>query len=154
MDTYIDVSFHVVFSLLAGYITWKFFSLGDRKSLALSLMFAFLGGVLIDLDHFIDHFITFGFNFNYDYFIKGEYFLRSGKAYILFHGFEYVALFGIAAILLKSKKRKMILSALAFGMLFHLLIDTFLFANPIRGYFILYRILHGFNVDMSGGVLD
>ena len=154
MDSYVDISFHVFFSLAIGFVTSKVFALRDRKSLVLSLLFAFLGGVLVDLDHFIDHFLTFGFNFNYDYFIKGEYFLRSSKAYILFHGFEYVILLGIAAIFIKSKKYKMILSAFVLAMLSHLLIDTFLFANPIKGYFILYRIFHGFNVDMSGGILD
>jgi len=154
MDSYIDIGFHVITSLILGFFVWKIFGMNDRKSLLISLSSTFLGGVLIDLDHFIDHLLAFGLNFNYEYFINGEYFLRSGKTYIFFHGFEYAVLFGIAAVFIKSKKWKMILSALTFGMLSHLLIDTFLFTNPIKGYFILYRIFHGFNVDMSGGVLD
>ena len=110
MDSYIDISFHVVFSLVTGYITWKFFAPGDKKSLAFSLISAFLGGVLIDLDHFIDNFLAFGLNFNYDYFMKGEYFLRSGKTYVFFHGFEYIVFFGITAILTNSKKWKISIS--------------------------------------------
>ena len=154
MDSYVDVSFHVFFSLIIGFVTSKFFALEDRKSLMLSLTFAFLGGVLIDLDHFIDHFLAFGLSFNYDYFIKGEYFLKSGKAYILFHGFEYVVILWIAVIFIKSKRNKMVLCAFVLAMFSHLLIDTFLFTNPIKGYFILYRILYGFSVDINGGVLD
>ncbi len=154
MDSYIDISFHVIFSLLLGYFVWRLFDLHDRKSLLISLLFTFLGGVLIDVDHFIDNFLSFGLNFNYDYFIKGEYFLKSSKAYIVFHGFEYVILFGVLALLVKTRIRKMVLIAIALGMLFHLLIDIFLFPNPIKGYFIIYRLLHGFNVDMSKGILE
>ena len=124
------------------------------KSLIISLIFTFLGGVLIDVDHFIDHFLSFGVNFNYDYFIKGEYFLKSNKAYIVFHGFEYVILFGVLALFAKVGFRRMIFITIALGMLSHLLIDILLFPNPVKGYFILYRLLHGFNVDMSGGVLN
>jgi len=153
MDSYIDISFHVIVSLLLGYIVWRLFGLSDRKSLLISLLFSFLGGVLIDVDHFIDHFLSFGLNFNYDYFIKGEYFLKS-KAYIVFHGFEYVIIFGVLALFLKTRKKKMMLMGLALGMLSHLLIDILLFPNPIKGYFILYRLLHGFNVDMNKGILE
>lgn len=154
MDSYIDIGFHVVISLFLGYSVWRIFGLNDRKSLLMSLAFTFLGGVLIDVDHFLDHFVSFGFNFNYDYFIKGEYFLKSHKAYIIFHAFEYVIIAGLFAFFLKGRKKKMIFCGLALGMLFHLSIDIFLFPNPMRGYFILYRILNGFNVDMSEGILE
>ncbi|MEK7533739.1 MAG: hypothetical protein AAB600_00220 [Patescibacteria group bacterium] len=154
MDSYIDVSFHVIVSLLLGYIIFRLFGLSDRKSLLISFLFTFLGGVLIDVDHFIDHFLSFGINFNYDYFIKGEYFLKSNKAYIVFHAVEYIILSGLLAILLGDRKKKMIFTALALGMLFHILIDILLFPNPIKGYFILYRMLNGFNVDMSKGILE
>lgn len=154
MDSYIDISFHVIVSLLLGYVVWRLFGTNDRKSLLISLFFTFLGGVLIDVDHFLDHFLSFGFNFNYDYFIKGEYFLRSNKAYIIFHAIEYIIISGLFAIFLKDKKKKMIFCGLALGIFSHLLIDIFLFPNPIKSYFILYRILNGFNVDMSKGILE
>lgn len=154
MDSYTDISFHVIISLFLGYVVWKIFGLNNRKSLLISFVFTLLGGVLIDIDHFLDHFLSFGFNFNYEYFINGEYFLKSNKAYIFFHGFEYVVLFGVLALFAKARFRKMIFIAIALGMLSHLLIDTFLFPNPIKGYFILYRLLHGFNVDMSKGIFE
>jgi len=148
MDSYVDISFHVITSLFLGYIIWKIFGLNDRRSLLLSLFFTFLGGVLIDADHFLDHFLSFGFNFNYDYFLNGEYFLRSHKAYVIFHAFEYVVIAGLFAFFLKDREKKMIFSGLALGMLSHLLIDSFLFPNSITGYFILNRLLNGFNADV------
>lgn len=154
MDSYIDIGFHVIVSLALGYFIWRLFGLRDKKNLLISLFFTFLGGVLIDVDHFLDHFLAFGFNFNYDHFINGEYFVRTGNTYIIFHGFEYVILFAILAVFFKNKKIKMIMIALTLGMFSHLLIDTFLFPNPIMGYFILYRLLHGFNVDMSKGIFE
>lgn len=154
MNSYIDIGFHVITSLILGYIVWRIFGLNDRKSLLISLVFTFLGGVLIDIDHFLDYFLSFGFNFNYDYFVKGEYFLRSHKAYIVFHAVEYVIVSGLFAIFIRDRRKKMIFAGLALGMLSHLLVDIFLFPNPIKGYFILYRLLHGFNIDMSKGILE
>lgn len=154
MNSYIDISFHVIVSLLLGYAVWRILGSNDRKSLLISLVFTFLGGVLIDIDHFLDYVLSFGFNFNYDYFVKGEYFLRSNKAYIIFHAVEYIIILGLLAIFLKNKKKKMIFTSLALGILSHLLIDILLFPNPVKGYFILYRLLHGFNVDMSKGILE
>lgn len=154
MNSYTDISFHVIISLFLGYVVWRIFGSNNRKSLLISLVFTFLGGVLIDIDHFLDYFLSFGFNFNYDYFIKGEYFLRSNKAYIVFHSFEYVILFGVLALFVKTRIKKMVLVAIALGMLSHLFIDISLFPNPIKGYFILYRLLNGFNVDMSKGIFE
>lgn len=153
MNSYIDISFHVVISLILGYFVWKISGFQDRKSFFISLFFTILGGVLIDVDHFLDHFLSFGFNFNYDYFINGEYFLGK-KAYIVFHAVEYIIITGFLAIFIKDRKKKMVFCALALGMLSHLLIDIFLFPNPIKGYFIFYRILNGFNVDMSKRIFE
>lgn len=144
MDSYLDVGLHIFFSGLSGFIAWRIFGQSDKKSLVFSIFFALLSGVFIDLDHFFDHFLTFGFNFNYDYFIKGEYFLRSGKTYIVFHGFEYVIILGILSIFLQDKKKKMILTSLMLSMFFHLIVDILLFSIPIKNYFILYRIFHYF----------
>ena len=145
MDSYIDVSFHIFFSALSGFIAWKILRVGNKKSLFLSIFFALLSGVFIDLDHFIDHFLSFGFHFNYNYFITGEYFIRTGKTYIVFHGFEYVIILGIISNLLQDKKKKMILIALTLAMFFHLIVDIHLFSIPIKNYFILYRIFHDFS---------
>ncbi len=146
MDSYIDIVLHICFSLIAGFIAWKLYGKGNIKSLVIAMFSALVSGVLIDLDHFIDHFLTFGFHFNYDYFIGGEYFLRSGKTYIFFHAYEYVILLGILSIFAKVKTKKMILTALGLAMLFHLITDGLLFTTSIKNYFIFYRIFHNFNV--------
>jgi len=154
MNSYIDIGFHAATSLALGYLVWRIFGINDRRNLLISLFFTFLGGLLIDVDHFLDHFLSFGLNFNYEYFISGEYFMMSNKAYIIFHAVEYVIILGLIYFFLKDQKRKMIFASLALGVLAHLLIDIFLVPNPIKGYFIIYRILNGFNVDMSQGIFE
>lgn len=145
MASYIDIVLHVFFSFLAGFLVWKLYGNNDRKNFLLSIFFAFIAGVLIDLDHFIDNFIFFDWNFNFDYFIRGEYFVRSGKNYILFHGFEYVLiLFVILKFFAKTKKAKMIVASLVLAMLLHLLVDIFFFSIPLINYSILYRIFTNF----------
>lgn len=154
MDSYIDVGFHIFFSLAAGFIAWKIYGLSNKKNLVIAVLLAILSGVLIDLDHFIDNFLTFGFHFNYDYFIRGEYFLRTGKTYVFFHGFEYVIILAILSFLFKSKKVKMILTALCLAMFFHLIVDILLFSIPIKNYFIPYRIFNGFKVYMISSLIS
>ena len=144
MDSYIDVGLHIFFSGLSGFIAWRIFGLSNKKSLVFSILFALLSGVFIDLDHFIDHFLSFGFHFNYDYSIRGEYFIRTGKTYIVFHGFEYVIILGMISVFLQDKKKKMIFTALTMAMFFHLIVDVLLFSIPIKNYFILFRIFHDF----------
>ena len=148
MDTYIDALLHIVFSLFAGLIAWKVVGTKNKKNLILSLIAALIAGVGIDIDHFIDYFLAYGFTFNYQDFIHGANFFSTGKTYILFHGFEYAAFAGILSILTKNKKAKTIFLALSLGMLFHLLVDIFLLAIPFKIYFILYRLINNFNIQM------
>lgn len=149
MDSYIDVSFHVILSLAAGYIAWRLFGQNSKENLVFSLIAALIAGVAIDLDHFIDYFLVFGFDkFNYNYFINGEYFLRTGRSFILFHGFEYALLFGLISRFSKNKKVKMIFLSLALGMLLHIFIDVLFFSIPFKFYSLTYRILNNFNLQL------
>ena len=147
MDSYIDIAFHIVFSLIAGYAAWKALGSKGKRSFMPSLIAAFICGVFIGLDHFFDYILAFGTNFNYNYFINGEYFLRTGKAYILFHGFEYVIILGLMTIIAKKKKVKMIFLSLGLSMLFQLLVDILLFSTSIKFYSIVYRVLQGFYIN-------
>ena len=152
MDAYADISFHAVFSLIAGFISWKIFG-RNKKSLLLSLTFALIAGVGIDIDHLFDYFMAFGFHFNYQSFIDGENFLKTGKAYIFFHAFEYTLIFGLLSAFAKSKKMKMIFMALSLGILFHLLTDILLFSIPMKIYFLSYRIFNNFVIELSSRAL-
>lgn len=144
MSSYIDIALHLFFSILAGFLVWKLYG-GSRKDLVISIICAFIAGVLIDLDHFIDNFLSFGWDFNFDYFIRGEYFIRSGNYFIFFHGFEYVLiLLAIFKFFIKTKISKMIILSFAFSMFIHLMIDILFFSVPVINYSILYRFLTGF----------
>ncbi|PIR73431.1 MAG: hypothetical protein COU40_02455, partial [Candidatus Moranbacteria bacterium CG10_big_fil_rev_8_21_14_0_10_35_21] len=111
MSLFLHLTLHVLSGLLAGYFVWKYY-----KKPTLTFGFSFLGAVLIDLDHFIDYFLAFGFNFKLDYFTHGYQFLKSDKIYVLFHGWEYVIIFLILGLFIfKSKTAKTVIFALAFG---------------------------------------
>ncbi len=144
MSSYIDIVLHLFFSILAGFLVWKLYG-SSRRDLAISLACAFTAGVLIDLDHFIDNFIYFGWNFNFDFFVKGEYFIDSGKYYILFHGFEYILiLLAVFKFFAKTKKMKMVILSIGLAMFIHLLVDSFFLSIPLINYSILNRIFTGF----------
>jgi len=133
---------HFLFSLLAGFIVWRIW---DKP--LLSVFFGFLGGFLIDLDHFIDYYWAFGWGWNWQYFKSGYQFLKSGNVYVLFHGWEYVAILVLAVFLLKNKYLKTIFLSLALGIFFHLVTDVIIDDTPIKSYSIIYRLRHNFAVQ-------
>ncbi len=145
METYVDVGVHVIFSVLAGFIAWKLIDPKNKESLITALIFAFLSGVLIDLDHLIDYFLAYGLHFNYDLFIHLAMLEKTGKSYVLFHAYEYVILLFLAVCLAKDKTKKLILSALTLGMFFHLGVDILL-GVPFNLYFLTLRILNHFDL--------
>ncbi len=142
----IHLSIHIFFALLAGFIVWLFF----RKSLILALLGGLLGGFMVDFDHFIDYFFAFGWNFNFYWFSKGYEFLKSDRIFLLFHGWEYIALILIIAVILKKRfiKSKIFLFSLAIGLLFHLSGDIIMNEGMrLRSYSILYRVKSGFKIE-------
>ena len=145
MNLLAHLSIHFALSVIAGFIAWKLW-----KQPLVSFFGAIMGGVLVDMDHFIDYFLELGFNFNLNYFIQGYQFLQSGKIYILFHGWEYVIILLVAAYL--AKKRlilKSVLFAAAVGLFFHLSFD--LYVNDgvmIKTYSVVYRLTNNFDNTM------
>lgn len=144
MNLLLHLSIHIALSLLAGFVVWKLW----KKPVA-SFAGGILGGFLIDLDHFIDYLLAFGLSFNIDYFLQGYQFLKSGKIYILFHGWEYVIILLLIAFLLKKRLiLKSIFLALAIGVFFHLATDlTINDGTTFRGYSIIYRMTNNFEIE-------
>jgi len=102
-------------------------------------------GVLVDLDHFVDYWYSEGrICFNLRTFLSTRYWQRSGRLFILFHAFEYLPL--VFLFWQAYKGRKWAWAATA-AMSSHVLADHFI--NELRplGYFILYRLAHGFKAD-------
>ncbi len=135
------LSIHIFFSLLAGGIVWRIW-----KKPFLAFTFGIIGGFLVDLDHFIDYYLAFGWNWNWEYFKNGYQFLKSGKIYVLFHGWEYVIILVLLTLLLRNKYAKTIFLSLALGLFFHLCADVVIDETPIKSYSIVYRIKHNFDI--------
>ena len=143
MPLLLHLSIHLGFSLLAGLIIFLIW----RKPL-LSFSGGILGGFFIDLDHFIDYFLAFGLKFNLDYFSHGYQFLKSGKVYVLFHGWEYVIILIAVVFVLKSKRWKAFLFAIALGAFFHLGTDLVIDEGmSIKNYSVLYRARNDFLIE-------
>lgn len=142
MSLIAHLAVHFVSGLIVGFIVWRIW-----KKPVLSYLFAILGSVLVDLDHLIDYAIAFGLNFKLEYFLKGYQFLENGKIYVLFHGWEYVIILVVLAVILKSKIVKSAILALALGLFFHISVDVFINVIPIRSYSIIYRVKNNFKIQ-------
>jgi len=132
---------HAFLGFLAGFITYLFFG-----QFLLSFTAGFVGGFAIDLDHLIDYFLVFGGNFKLDYFFKGYSYFKSGKMYILFHGFEYVMVLALLSFLINNTAVQTILVGLAFGILIHLITDIKINNIPFQTYWVLKRIKNNFDI--------
>lgn len=143
MGLFLHLLAHIGLSVLAGLLVWKFFG-----HAIIAFPAAFVGGVLIDLDHLIDYFLAFGAKFRLEYFLKGYQFLESDKIYIFFHGWEYIILLAVAGWLAKSNvKIKATVFVLALGIFFHLSIDAFTNEGAqIKTYSISYRAKNNFDL--------
>ncbi len=137
----LHLSIHIFFSLLAGFIVWRIW-----KKPFVAAIFGVIGGFLVDFDHFIDYYLAFGLNWNFRYFRDGYQFLKSGKVYIVFHGWEYVIILILLVFLFKNKYAKIIFLSLALGLFFHLVTDVIVDEMPVKSYSIIYRINHDFNI--------
>ncbi|MFZ2777959.1 MAG: hypothetical protein WAZ96_02015 [Candidatus Moraniibacteriota bacterium] len=133
---------HFAFSLLAGLIVWRIW-----KKPFLAAIFGFFGGFLIDLDHFIDYYLAFGLDWKWQYFEKGNQFLKSGNIYVLFHAWEYAIILMLLLFIVKNKYARTIILSLALGIFFHLATDVVIDDMPIKSYSLNYRIAHDFKIS-------
>ncbi len=147
MDVVIDLVSHILFSFCAGFLAWKVYGVQGRKSILLALAAAFVSGILIDLDHLLDYILAFGLHFDLYTFLYNQQFVVTRKNYVIFHGFEYIALLGVSLWWAKKKQTKMILFALLASMLFHLFVDMMIYAIPLKQYFLIYRIFNDFRMS-------
>lgn len=113
---------------------------------ALSAAVSFLAGVFIDLDHFIDYYLNYGFTYK----IKMKEFyevfdeIKLPKIYVFLHSFELLIVFWILIFLIPLGR---IYLAVAIGMTQHIFLDQIY--NPVfpRAYFLSYRLLNGFRKE-------
>jgi len=103
----------------------------------------FLSGVLIDIDHVLDYYLTRrNWPISYESLYKFCVFEKEGKAYLIFHSYEFIFLVWIAVVIYPLN---FILWALAIGMSTHILCDHI--TNPYKPYFLFFirRLRYGFD---------
>lgn len=127
---------HTVFALPFAAIIWK-----KSKNIKLVTL-VFLVAYLIDLDHLFDYWGYFGLEFDLVKFIKMDYFSGPGKAFIPFHGWEWLI---ILAYFSFKKGWKSYLTPLSLGVFSHLIWDA-ISVGSILFYFFSYRALMGFRI--------
>lgn len=106
---------------------------------------SFLTGVLIDLDHLFDYFTTYRFTLSFRRIYCACSRARFKRLYLLVHSYEIVILLWIAIYVFSLSNAW---KAVAIGMTQHLVFDQL--TNPLKryGYFLTYRVLHGFRKEM------
>ena len=127
---------HLVASAALGGICWA----GSRNPGALLTSLAF--GVLLDLDHLIDYwYAERRLPRDLDDFRSGRYFVRSGRLFVLFHGYEYLPLLYLGWRALRGRQAALVAVG---AVLLHLLADQLVnYLKPL-GYFVSYRVAHRF----------
>lgn len=132
---------HLFLSLAVGFALWAVYK--DKRLIIVSL----ISGVLIDVDHWIDYFLYFGFNFNLKNFLDvSNYMVPAKKIYVLLHGWEYLPiLFWVGS----RWGRKIKLNGLPWAIVLpyglHLIVDNLnVWRSPLV-YSFLYRLFNSFN---------
>ena len=134
---------HFFLAIATGYLLGRHF-----KKVWLGIIFGFLGGFLIDLDHVLEYFFVFGLRFNLVYFLQGREFLTGEKVHLIFHVWEYLPLLVLIAIIFR--KRKIFQAAiltLAVAASVHLLTDCLINSYPVKFYSIVYRAENGYSAQ-------
>jgi hypothetical protein len=128
--------YHLILSPLVAAIFFLF-----TRSLIPSIICLFVG-VFIDLDHLIDFWVhskkfSFGKDF-FDYFYKAEF----RKIYLVFHSVELIPFIYFLGNFLFGKSMTY---AILLGFIVHLFLDYIGNSKNPFSYFLIYRILVGFD---------
>lgn len=131
----IHLLIHFSLAILSGYLAGRHF-----KKLEIGILFGFIGGFLIDLDHVLEYLIVYGGQFNLLYFLQGRQFLISDQIHLWFHAWEYVPILLIFWLLLKKRKiLEAIVFTLALAISVHLITDSIINRCPPKFYSLAYR---------------
>lgn len=145
MNFFLHEFVHIILSFLVGYLVWKRY-----QKLIVSLIASILGGVLVDLDHFFDYFLAFGFKFNPNYFLKGYQFLKSDKIYLPAHSWELAIIIFLIFLYLINFKNfktlKTLLLSFSLTLMLHLIVDIPANNMHFKSYFLSYRIINDFQL--------
>ncbi len=141
MKLFVHILIHVLSSIVTGFIVYLF-----NGQLLISLMAAFIGGTLIDIDHLIDYYIVFGSSFKLKYFFQGYQYMKGERLFIVFHGFEHVFIFIFLSVFIGGTFLKPLFQGIGAGMLVHLIFDSLLNDVPLSTYSLTQRIFKDFSL--------
>jgi hypothetical protein len=134
INSIIDITVHLLLTAIISLVIYL-----KSRNFSYIAFFA-AGGILIDVDHFLDHFLYYRFKFNIRDFISCNS-LASGKAYVLLHSWEINLLVFLAGLWFDSPH----LLFLALGLTIHLGVDNLQQKN-LWCYSLVYRILKKFEI--------
>ncbi|PIU41130.1 MAG: hypothetical protein COS99_07270 [Candidatus Omnitrophica bacterium CG07_land_8_20_14_0_80_42_15] len=118
---------------------WYYFT----KSVPESLVF-FLSGFIIDVDHFVDYYISHPFTLKYKKIRAACLTMDQKEVYILLHSFELVILAVIIGAIFFPER---IYFVAVLGVVQHLMLDQVSNDTYPFSYFLIYRFLKGFRKE-------
>ena len=130
---------HIIASGIIGIAVLLYF-----KSLPCAIA-SFAAGILVDLDHFFDYYLNYRFTLK----IRDIYYacleVNLKRLYVIFHSYELVIALWLLIYYMSLGN---IWKALAIGATQHMIIDQITNTFNMFGYFLIYRILHGFKKEL------
>ncbi len=103
--------------------------------------------IFIDLDHLFDFFLyNKRISFEVISFFTTPYFTNNGRVHVLLHGWEYAIILLVLSVFLK--KYRDISVALSLAIIGHLLVDQFCYGMTPFKYFLVYRWMYGFGIEL------
>lgn len=140
-------SVHILLTTLIAFFLYRRF-----KNWKLVLV-AFLVVIFLDLDHLFDYFYYALSTSNFSFPFATDYFHGSGKVFVLLHGWELSLPFWFISKKIGRQKNISGLEwAVVFSYLGHLLVDQFFYTSNILAYFLIFRILIGFDLFAFNGL--
>ena len=129
-------SHHVAVSTIVSSVLYVLF-----KSWSLTIA-SFLSGVFLDLDHYIDYLIEYGYPFHMKKFFHCIYEEKLKRIYLFFHSWEWSIILIIMGWM--SDWNHWIVGVMI-GYGHHIVLDALFNTNwPIRGYSLLWRWKNNF----------
>lgn len=137
---------HLVGSLLAGLIAWRFFGLAKLVFPA-----ALLAGFFVDVDHWLDYWLAFGWDFDLVKFFQGAQFLASDRLFVFLHGWEHLVILVVIFFLWRKKIKEagraiLLAMILAYGA--HLTADSLMNDGlSFQSYSLIFRAKNDFQIE-------
>ncbi len=130
--------YHSAFSVTISAILYMIF-----KSWGLAIA-CFLSGIFIDLDHFIDYLRENGWPIKLKKFFQVCYKCQFDRIILLWHGWEWIVLLGIAAWLTDWNPW---MTGALIGLSQHIVLDAFSNSSNLQTYSLIWRWKKNFDFD-------